>query len=546
MLEIKVSKLKKYYEDRLILNIDDLEIFTGEKVGLVGANGCGKSTLLNIIAGRIVADEGNVYMDRNFSYITQSEEQVEISISRVSSELNIPKEYNDYLSGGEKVKARISKALTENYTIIIADEPTSNLDESSVKYIEEKFKVFRGTILLVSHDRMFLDNICNRIIEIDNGVLREYRGNYTEYIHQREERLKREQFEYDKYIGEKNRLNEAIATKTSLRDGIRKAPRRMGNSEARLHKMGDQSAKKNMDNGIKSIKSRLDRLEVKEKPKEKQSIKIDISDGNEFFSNYPIEVKNLNITFGENEVLKDVSFKIKKNKKIALIGDNGCGKSSLIKEIIKGNENIKIANRVKVGYFQQDLKILDDDKSILENIKESSSLNETFIRIVLARFLFRVDTVHKKVGVLSGGEKVRVALCKIILGDNNILILDEPTNYLDIVSMEALEEALVDTNKTVLIVSHDRRFISKVCNEICYIENKKLSHYPYSYEAWINKSNEITIDIDKKQKQERLMVVQNKLAEVISLLSLEISSEKKDIYEKQYEELLVEVRSLRG
>lgn len=359
---IKVSNLKKYFVDRLILNIDNLEIQNGDKVGLVGANGCGKTTLLNILCGRESYDEGQIHMESSFSYINQFDEEVEISSSRLSKELNLPSCYNDYLSGEEKVKARISKALEENTRLIIVDEPTSNLDVKSIKYLEEKFKVFRGTLLLVSHDREFLDSICNKIIEIDHGQIREYKGNYSNYL----------------------------------------------------------------------------------------------------------------------------------------------------------------------------------------KLKEESSFDETFIRIVLARFLFRREDVYKNVGILSGGEKVRAALSMVILSDNNLLILDEPTNYLDIPSMEALEEAISYTNKTMIIVSHDRRFISKVCDEVLIIKDKRLIHYPYSYEEWINKSKEVKISKDKREKEERLMIIRNKITEIISLMSIEKDEAKISKYEMSYEELLRELKTLQS
>lgn len=544
MLLIKIDKIKKYYGDRLILDIDSLEIFTGEKIGLVGINGGGKTTLLNIICGMVEADEGTVNINNKFSYITQFEETVDIEMGRIAKELEIPNEYNSYLSGGEKVKARIAKALNENSGIIIADEPTSNLDGKSIKYIEEKFKEYQGAILLVSHDREFLDNICTKIFELEDGKVTVYDGNYSSYLIQKEKKINRAEFEYDQYVKEKRRLEEAIKVKSSLRDSVRKAPRRFGNSEARLCKMGDQKAKKSMENAIKGIASRIDRLEEKEKPKKEQIIKIDIAKGHEFYSNYPIDIKEITLGFEDKVLIKKSSFKLKKNKKVALIGDNGCGKTTLIKSILEKNENIKIANRVKIGYFEQGLDILDQNKTILENVMEDSSFNQTFIRISLARFLFKDDLVYKKVSVLSGGEKVRVSLCKIILSDNNLLILDEPTNYLDITSMEALEEALKNSNKTMIIVSHDRRFINEVCDELLIIENKKLNHYPYSYNEYMSKINEPTISKVDKNKAERVMVIKNKIAETISLISIENNSEKKEEYEKNYEELLKELKVL--
>ncbi|SCJ93419.1 Uncharacterized ABC transporter ATP-binding protein Rv2477c/MT2552 [uncultured Clostridium sp.] len=524
MLLIKIDKIKKYYGDRLILDIDSLEILVGEKIGLVGVNGGGKTTLLNIICGFVEADEGKVNINSNFSYITQLEEVVDIEIGRISKELKIPNEYNSYLSGGEKVKARIAKALNENKELII--------------------KEYQGAVLLVSHDREFLDNICTKIFELENGKVTVYDGNYSSYIIQKEERINRAEFEYDQYVKEKKRLEEAIKEKSSLRDSVRKAPRRFGNSEARLCKMGDQKAKKSMENAIKGIVSRIDRLEEKEKPKKEQIIKIDIAEGHEFYANYPIDIKEITLGFKDKILIKKSSFKLKKNKKVALIGENGCGKTTLINSILDKNENIKIANRVKIGYFKQGLDILDQNKTILENVMEDSSFNQTFIRITLARFLFKEDSVYKKVSVLSGGEKVRVSLCKIILSDNNLLILDEPTNYLDINSLEALEEALKNSNKTMIIVSHDRRFINKICDEVLIIENTKLNHYPYPYKEYISKINEPTISKVDKNKEERVIVIKNKIAEIISLISIENNSEKKKEYEKNYEELLKELKVL--
>ena len=257
---IKIDQLKKYYGDRLILDIDSLEIFEGEKIGLVGVNGGGKTTLLNIICGFIEADEGRIHINNNFSYITQLEEAVDIESGRISKELKIPNEYNGYLSGGEKVKARIAKALNENKEFIIADEPTSNLDGKSIKYIEEKFKAYHGAILLVSHDREFLDNICTKIFELEDGKITVYDGNYSSYLIQKDEKRNRVEFEYDQYVKEKRRLEEVIKVKSSLRDSVRKAPRRFGNSEARLCKINEPTVyklDKNKEERLMIIKNKI-------------------------------------------------------------------------------------------------------------------------------------------------------------------------------------------------------------------------------------------------------------------------------------------------
>ena len=328
--------------------------------------------------------------------------------------------------------------------IIIADEPTSNLDKKSIGVLEDMFKRHEGALLLISHDRRFLDELCTTILELEDGKLKAYKGNYTDYLMQKDEEVKRADFEYQEYVKEKKRLEKALLYKKALSDGIRKTPKRMGNSEARLHKMGGQTNKKKLDSNVKAIKSRIDKLEVKNKPKVSKEMNIKMQDGMEIISKNLVEVKDMTLKLENKLLLDNVSFKIKRGKKIALLGDNGCGKSTLIKEILAvKNDNIKINNKVKVGYFDQNQSLLDEEKSVLYNTKVNSSFDESFIRINLSLFGFKGDDVYKKVKVLSGGEKVKIALCKIILEDNNFLVFDEPTNYLDIKSMEALEKALI-------------------------------------------------------------------------------------------------------
>ena len=250
----------------------------------------------------------------------------------------------------------------------------------------------------------------------------------------------------------------------------------MGNSEARLiRKMGNQKAKKNIDASMKALESRIDHLEIKEKPKDRTETKIRIQNNSEMISKTVLDVKRLNV-FIENELLiKDVNFNIKKGRKVALIGKNGCGKSTLIKKILEGNnENIRLSKYISIGYFDQSQDILNNSQTILENVRKDSSYEESFIRINLDGFGFKGDDVYKKVLALSGGEKVKVALCKILLADNNTLVLDEPTNYLDIKATEALEKSLINTEKTVLIVSHDRKFISNICDYILEVKDKSL------------------------------------------------------------------------
>ena len=542
-----LNNVKKYYGDRLILDIKKLEILSGDRIGLVGPNGAGKSTLLKILIGDEDVDLGNVYLTKSFSYISQMDNLDEsFSTSKIKNLLNAPNEYKDHLSGGEKVKLKISNALSENKELIIADEPTSNLDSSSIEILEEMFKSHSGTLLLVSHDRKFLDSLCNTIFEIDNGKINVYKGNYSKYLELKNLEKERQNTEYINYKAEKKRLEQAISNKESKRDSIRKTPKRMGNSEARLHKMGDQKSKQHLENNIKAIKSRIEHLEVKEKPKEEKLIKISVIENLELTSKNPIEVKSLNLSINNRSLLSDVSFKIKKGKKVALIGKNGTGKSTLLKELIKNdNESIKIANNVVLGFLDQEQNILNPNKSILENIQVDSSYLESFIRINLDGFGFKGDTVYKTVSQLSGGEKVKVAICKLLLSDNNIIILDEPTNYLDIKCMEALENSLKNTNKTLLIVSHDRKFISNICDYILEINNNKITQFDESYSEYINFKNKPKIDKYEKLLQENKLILETKLSELISLLSFESNIDKKAVLEKEYLEILNKLKALK-
>lgn len=545
---VKVENLKKYYSDRLILDIDKFEVSEDDKIGLVGSNGQGKTTLLKAILGEIEIDEGHIYLTDSYSYISQSENNIETcSNTKEKSILNAPDKFEEHLSGGEKVKLKIADALSDKKSIIIADEPTSNLDKKSIGILENMFKRYDGALLLISHDRRFLDELCTTILELEDGKLKAYKGNYTDYLMQKDEEVKRADFEYQEYVKEKKRLEKALLDKKALSDGIRKTPKRMGNSEARLHKMGGQTNKKKLDSNVKAIKSRIDKLEIKNKPKVSAEMKIKIQDGMEIISKNLVEIKDMTLNLGNKLLLDNVSFKIKRGKKIALLGDNGCGKSTLIKEILSNNnDHIKINNKVKIGYFDQHQSILDEEKSVLYNTKVNSSFEESFIRINLNLFGFKGDDVYKKVKVLSGGEKVKIAICKIILEDNNFLIFDEPTNYLDIKSMEALEKALINTDKTILIVSHDRVFTSHVCNYIVEIKNNKIREFDCAYDEYIINRNKKTPSRDSKIKKENLLVLENRLTNIISMLSIEKDSIKKEYYESEYNELLKEISKLKN
>lgn len=544
----RMDKVKKYYGNKLILDIDKLEINEGDKIGLVGVNGAGKTTLLKALIGEEEIDSGSIFLTESFSYISQDIRDIyEIEKGLTQSLFNSLEEYQEYLSGGEKVKIKVSSSIEKNRKFLIADEPTANMDSKSINLLEKTFKNYKGSLILVCHDREFLDSICNGILEINNGRLKYYKGNYSKYMSLKEKEKERLEFEYNQYVSEKQRLEEAVEKKKEAKDRTKAPPKRMGNSEARLHKMGGQTSKKKQDQSIKAVKTRINKLEVKEKPNDDKEVRITVQENMIIESKNLIEGKDFDLIVGDRILLEKAKFKVKKGKKIALIGENGSGKSSLLKEILKGkNENIRISKKLVIGYFDQTQGILDENKTIIENIKEESSYNENFIRINLNRFGFNREEVLKKVSVLSGGEKVKVALCKTLLSDNNILILDEPTNYLDVLAVESLEKALIDTNKTVVIVSHDRRFVNNVCNYILEIKNKKIIEFNGNYIDYVDNINKPKLNKDEKEKANRLFTLENELSQLISLLSIEKDEGLLKDLEIKYDNVLKDIKELKA
>ncbi|MHC1684540.1 MAG: ribosomal protection-like ABC-F family protein [Clostridiaceae bacterium] len=546
MLILECNKLKKYHGDVTILDIEKLNIYSEDKVGVVGLNGAGKTTLLNIISGKIKSDEGTVKIFGRCSYITQLDEAEEKKIeSSITKKFNVGNGAKDYFSGGEKTRFKIAMGLSEGSNLLLADEPTSNLDIDGINILQKELGKYKGALLLISHDRGFLDKLCNKIIEIEEGHIKIYNGNYTDYKIQKDKEKERENFEYHQYTKEKRRLEGAMREKSEKSKTIKNAPSRMGNSEARLHKMGNQRAKYNLDKAVKNIEARINHLEVKEKPKEIKRTVIDVNESGELYSKILISGKKINKEFKNKIIFNNAEFNIYNGTKTALIGENGSGKSTLIKMIMESSNNIKLSQKIKLGYFSQNLDILDSNLTIIENVMKESIYDETFVRTTLARLLFKREDIYKKVKVLSGGEKVKVSFAKILLSDINMLILDEPTNYLDIYSTEAMEEALLDYNGTLLFVSHDSRFVKNIADNIISIENNKLNQFRGSYEEYmIKKSENNNSGIEElKMKQ---MLLENRLSEIIGKLSIPSKGDNIEELDKEYLKLIAELKLLKN
>ena len=546
MLLVECRNLKKSYGDRLILDIENLCIYDHDRIGIVGVNGAGKTTLLNLLSKRIEPDEGWVKLYGRCSYISQLEPPQEAIIQpEIASKFQVHQTYRESMSGGEKTRFKLAAGLSHNNAIIFADEPTSNMDIEGIQLVERSLAKFAGALVLISHDRDLLDSLCTKIIEIERGKIKTYSGNYSKYIKQKTEEQNLAQFEYEQYVKEKKRLERTIISIREKGKSMRKTPRRMGNSEARLHKMGNQKAKANLDRAIKNVESRIKHLEVKEKPPVDEKIKLDIGEVQKVYSKIIIEGSGLNKSFGEKVIFKDAQFQIENGAKVGLIGPNGCGKSTLLKMIVNQELPIKTAPNIRIGYFSQEMSILDGTKSILDNVMVESIYEERFVRLLLARLLFKGDSVYKKVGILSGGEKVKASFAKIICSDFNLLILDEPTNYLDLYSLEVVEEVLREYEHTLLFVSHDRRFINSVANQILIIEDHKLKTFKGSYNEYMTSLTKAR-DREKERIEEEILLLQNRLAEVIGRISIPSKKDDPELLEVEYREILGQIRSLKN
>lgn len=544
MLLLECNHVKKFFGDQLILTIENLKVYSEDRIGIIGVNGAGKTTLVNILSQRLEPDEGWVKVNGRFSYISQLEPPESRKLSpEMASKFRISSTWNESMSGGEKTRFKLAEGLSRPSLMIFADEPTSNMDLEGIELIESQFAQYQGALVLISHDRSFLDKLCNKIIEVENGKIQIYNGNYSDYSYQKKLERERAQFEYQQYINEKKRLGGVIADTKQQVKSVRKAPKRMGNSEARLHKMGDQKAKTNLDRAIKSIESRIEHLEVKEKPVKQEKIKLDFAESKKLHSRVILEGKGICKKFGEKVLFEDAEFKIENESKIALIGPNGCGKTTLLKMIMAKDASIKIAPRAKIGYFSQDMSSLNENLTVLENVMKSSIYPETFVRTLLARLLFKGESVYKTASVLSGGERIKIAFAKILFEDINLLILDEPTNYIDINSLEVMEEALQKYDRTLLFVSHDRSFINSVADHIMTIENHQIKVFDGTYVEYSASRNK-TLDTDSEKIKERIFVLKHRLTQIVGRISMPSKNEDIEALDKEYQEILNELKRL--
>lgn len=457
---LSANHIVQYFGERKILEFEKLNVYEGDHIGIVGGNGVGKTTLLNILSGELIPDEGSVIREVPVSYFKQFRDRAEQVDLQKCRKLGLTgKLSREHLSGGEMTRLGLA-AMNKDSLLTFADEPTANLDADGVELCCQMLEQC-STLLLISHDRAVLNRLCTRIVEVRDGCLYFYTGNFAAYHEQREQAFKRQEFEYQQYRSEKSRLEKAARQRSQASKSVRKAPSRMGNSEARLHKREAGEKMEKLDNARKAILSRLEQLEVKEKPREMAQVRIDFSLTDPPANREIVMGDHITFSYGKKLIFENASFSLPKGSKTALIGPNGAGKTTLMELIWSGATGIRLVPKAKIGYFKQNLDTLDLSKTVLENVMETSVQSEKTMRGILARLLIRREDVFKKVSVLSGGERVKLAFAKLFGSPANLLLLDEPTNFLDMPAIEALQQMVEDYEGTVLFVSHDRTFLEE-------------------------------------------------------------------------------------
>ena len=533
---LSCNNISKEFVTGPVLKDVSFHINDNEKAAIVGINGAGKSTLLKIIINEMSADSGDVFLAKGaaIGYLAQHQNidtemtifdvmlEVKKDILELSDKMRdleakmkqaegaaLDAIYEDYsrathefelkngyaykseitgilkglgfdeedfnrkvntLSGGQKTRVYLARLLLSKPDIILLDEPTNHLDMKAIGWLETYLKNFNGAVLIVAHDRYFLDGVAEKIIELNNCKATTFLGNYTDYANK----------------------------KKALREAELKAylnqQKEIAHQEAVIEKLRSF----NREKSIKRAESRekvLDKIERVNKPTEiDASMKISLKPHKESGKDV-LNVENLTKSFDE-VLFENISFEIKKGERVAIIGGNGTGKTTLLK-IINGlllpdSGKIKLGTNVEIGYYDQEHQVLNADKNLFDEISDDYPyLNNTEIRNVLASFLFTKDDVFKLVGSLSGGEKGRLSLAKLMLSEANFLLLDEPTNHLDITSKEILEDALNNYEGTVLYVSHDRYFINKTATRILDLTNKQLLNYIGNYDYYLEKKETV-------------------------------------------------------
>lgn len=524
---------------KVLFSLPEHKINAGEKWGLIGRNGSGKSTLLKLI--QQASQEVVPSMERGVA--VTGEAFLVLQESMVDTELPVTAElrrrwdlppFHANMSGGERTRWKLAQAFTAEPDLLLIDEPTSHLDQAGIELLEEHLQSFSGAFILVSHDIDLLNYSVEKLFAIEKGELQTYNGNYDYYKYVRDERESKNWQEYHQYQSEKKRLEQAAVKANERSRALKSTPSRMGNSEARLHKRAVGTKKAKLSQTAKSIKSRIDQLEKKSKPFEERRLTFDAHNHPSIHRRFVMELEGYRLQIPGRDDSSPMRLSIPTGAKVAITGKNGIGKTTFIRDIYQGHENIRMAKQATPGTYDQTLGKMNDEETLLGFISKQSSYGETFIRTVLGRLGFREEVVLKPVNVLSGGEKMKATIASLFLANHHLLLLDEPSNFMDTETKEAVVDVMNDYPGTILFATHDRWLIRNVATH----------ELPISEYRWQLIESQSGEKPSETEKSEALLKLERELTEVLSLLSIEADDKKRAELDKDFQKLIAEKKQL--
>ena len=531
--------ISKEFGDKVILNDINFEIESGKKIGIVGSNGAGKTTLADMITNTIKPTSGQLlwqYNGMDIGYMKQATEYLDLEQT---------------LSGGERTKKLLTQFLYSKKDFLVLDEPTNHLDYEGVKWLIKQIKAFKGAVVIISHDRFFLDQCIDSIMEIDQGKIVNYNGNYSFY---REEKRRRYESQLHLFMEQEKLKSQIRGQIEELKGWSEKAHRESRKKAiATGNKFGGKEYNrvkaKKMDKAVKSRIKRLEKIEVGGLIKPEEEIKVLFQlEATKKVGDTILQAKDIRKFYGNKLIFSQSSFYVKRGEKIGVYGVNGCGKSTLVKAILKQvplEGEIRISEERKIGYISQDVLDIKEEKSILQVFEATNKEEERQIRMALVQMGFSNDRLYDKAEVLSLGERMKLKLLLLIRQGCEVLILDEPTNHIDLHVREQLEETLKDYNGTLILVTHDRYMLEQLCDKLLVFENQIIRRYEYGIREYLERKEQKQVAQDEahrkemKSNKEDKMLLENEIAYIIGQLSRE--KQGTPMYEEldnKYQELI--------
>ncbi|MFC4322604.1 ribosomal protection-like ABC-F family protein [Litchfieldia salsa] len=544
---MRIRDIHKSYGDKTILKGINFDIKEGDRIGFVGNNGAGKTTFANIIHGSLSSDQGEIevlnqtlkigYLHQSSDYSVndflevvdhQSESQVfhhtsKLGLAKVKS---WEKDRMAHLSGGEKLKISLAKVWASKPDLLLLDEPTNHLDLVGLEWLVNELKAFRGAVVIISHDRYFLDRTITQIAELEDGLVKLYNGNYTNYKQQKEAFYQSQLHQYEVQQKKKARIEGQIANLENWSEKAHRQSTKQGSPSERKQmglKEYLRAKAKKMDIQVKSKRKRLEsELEKNkvDKPKEETELKFTYQQSAKRGKRI-LEAKDLEKRFGDRNLIHKSNFYIKQGEHIGMIGENGCGKTTLIKMILRKEHPtsgmIWMSESLKIGYLSQDVTDLDVTKTPIQATGITDREQMSKARTIFANIGLKEDKLNQPIQALSLGERTRIKLVMMLLAQVDFLILDEPTNHLDLASRESLEHVITEYAGTVLLVSHDLYFLEKISKKLLSFEKSFIHRKEMSMKEYLERKNRIEEKVD--HEEERLLI-QNEITTLLGKISL--------------------------